>query len=110
MYEGPSSPGLTLLHIGAQFPAVTLCAGLVAGAYVFVTPSTELPTQLPNDVTPTKLYDGVSGQYLTLRDLANENLDPDKYVSPKGMKTKRCYVVYNTDGQCHCQELPVTVK
>ncbi len=109
MYEGPTSPGLTLMHIGAQFPALALCAGLAAGAYVFVTPATELPAPLPNgDVTPTKLYDGVTGQWMTLGDLARENLDPDHYDSMKGAPTKRCYVVYETDGQCVCEEIRPT--
>ena len=108
MYEGPTSPGLTLLHIGAQFPALTVCAGLAAGAYIFVTPRTDPPAALPDSVEATKLYDGVTGKFLTLADLAKENLDPDTYVSPKGLQTKRCYVVYDDDGQCHCQEIPFT--
>jgi hypothetical protein len=24
------------------------------------------------------------------------------------LQTKRCYVVYDDDGQCHCQEIPFT--
>lgn len=107
MYEGPSSPGLTLLHLGAQFPAVSLCAGLV-GAYIYVTPATDLPAQLPAGVEAIKLYDGLTGRYMTLAELGRENLDPNTYVAHKGESPRRCYVTEGRDGQCVCETIPAT--
>lgn len=105
MYDGPGSPALAVAHIAAQNPLASLCVGVAVGTYIFVTPATNLPTQLPSEVTATQLYDGVTGQYMTLGDLSRENLDPDHYDSMKGAATKRCYVVENRDGQCVCQEV-----
>lgn len=105
MYDGPQSGGLALLHIAAQQPLIAACVGIAVGTYIMVTPRTDLPVNLPSEVEATRLYDGVTGQYLTLADLAQEHLDPNTYDSMKGAPTKRCYVVENTNGQCVCEEI-----
>lgn len=107
MYDGPQSPALAVAHIAVQNPLAALCVGLAVGTYLYVTPATELPVQLPSGVEATRLYDGLTGQYMTLADLAKENLDPDTYVAHKGT-TKRCYVTEGPNGSCICEEIPQT--
>jgi hypothetical protein len=96
MYDGPASSSLTALHIATQFPALSLCAALALGTLSYYKTGT-------SEVQPTPLYDGVTGQILTLPDLAAENLDPNVYYSPKGLK--RCGNVVEVEGKCVCSEV-----
>lgn len=100
MYDGPQSPALVLLHGAMQQPLAAACVGLAVGAFVLVTPSTELPVALPNEVPvgTQALYDGAADSYI----------DIDKYDFIKGDVLKQCNTVVYEDGAgngvCVCEE------